>query len=155
MLLRPSLFLFSVDCVSFWFWGWVGRSNEKMFSHLRRIIHLQNPSKLTENRWTKSGGLSIKLRPLHFLIKTYYLSAWSELSNGKPVSDNPSLVWIRPILTTSLRIGGLINQHHCCGTWKQQGMVTKSQTGSTTSFLFTVFIYIFRKCQIFGSVGRR
>ena len=44
MLLRPSLFLFSVDCVSFWFWGWVGRSDKKNKSLTVFTLETDNPS---------------------------------------------------------------------------------------------------------------
>ena len=45
------------------------------FSHHRRIIHVQNLSKLTGKQMDKVRRIVYpKLRPFHFQIKTYYLS---------------------------------------------------------------------------------
>ena len=59
------------------------------FSHYRRIIQVQNLSKLTEKQMDKVRRIvHLKLRPFHFQIKTYYLS------DNPSQTDNPSLVWI-------------------------------------------------------------
>ena len=52
---------------------------------LRRIIHLQNRSELTEKQMDKiSWIVPPKLRPFHFQIMTYYLS------DANYPTDNPS-----------------------------------------------------------------
>ena len=52
-----------------------------------RIIHLQNPSKLTEKQMDKVDRRIVhpNVRPFHFQIKTYYLSM-----DAKYPTDNPS-----------------------------------------------------------------
>ena len=64
---------------------------------LRRIIHLQNPSKLTEKQMDKVRRIvHAKLRPFHFQITTYYwLSDANYPTDNSSQTDNPSLVWIR------------------------------------------------------------
>ena len=67
-------------------------SHKRQIIRLRRIIHLQNPSKLTEKQMDKVRRIvHPKLRPFHVQIKTYYLS------DANYPTDNPSLVWIRPL----------------------------------------------------------
>ena len=67
-------------------------SHKRRILRLRRIIHLQNPSKLTEKQMDEVRRIvHPKLRPFHFQIKTYYLS------DVNYTTDNPSLVWIRPL----------------------------------------------------------
>ena len=67
-------------------------SHKRRIIRLRRIIHLQNPSKLTEKQMDKVRRIvHPKLRPFHVQIKTYYLS------DANYPTDNPSLVWIRPL----------------------------------------------------------
>ena len=67
-------------------------SHKRRIIRLRRIIHLQNPSKLTEKQMDEVRRIvHPKLRPFHFQIKTYYLS------DVNYTTDNPSLVWIRPL----------------------------------------------------------
>ena len=67
-------------------------SHKRQIIRLRRIIHLQNPSKLTEKQMDEVRRIvHPKLRPFHFQIKTYYLS------DVNYTTDNPSLVWIRPL----------------------------------------------------------
>ena len=52
---------------------------------LRRIIHLQNRSELTEKQMDKVSWIVLpKLRPFHFQIMTYYLS------DANYPTDNPS-----------------------------------------------------------------
>ena len=50
----------------------------KQVDKVRRIVHL-------------------KFRPFYFQIKTYYLSEAIYLTDNSSQTDNPSLVWIRPI----------------------------------------------------------
>ena len=72
----------------FWYGGSIDMNNGR-FSHYRRIIHVQNLSKLTEKQMDKVRRIvHLKLRPFHFQIKTYYLS------DNPSQTDNPSLVWI-------------------------------------------------------------
>ena len=60
---------------------------------LRRIIHLQNRSELTEKQMDKVRWIvHPKLRPFHFQIKTYYLSDASYPTDNPSQTDNPSLV---------------------------------------------------------------
>ena len=67
-------------------------SHKRRIIRLRRIIHLQNPSKLTEKQMDKVRRIvHPKLRPFHVQIKTYYLS------DANYPTDNLSLVWIRPL----------------------------------------------------------
>jgi len=55
------------------------------YTCLRRIIHLQNRSELTEKQMNKVRWIvHPKLRPFHFQIKTYYLS------DANYPTDNPS-----------------------------------------------------------------
>ena len=72
----------------------IGRfhTRDGLYVSVRRIIHLQNPSKLTEKQMDEVRRIvHPKLRPFHFQIKTYYLS------DANYTTDNPSLVWIRPL----------------------------------------------------------
>ena len=60
------------------------------FSHWRRIVHLQNPSKFKEKQMNKvKRVVHPKLRPFHFYIKMYYLS---DANYNPSKTDNPSLV---------------------------------------------------------------
>ena len=61
--------------------------------HTRRIIHLQNPSKLTDKQMDKVRGIvHPKLEPCHFQIMTYYLSDVNYLTDNPSQTNNPSLV---------------------------------------------------------------
>ena len=60
------------------------------FSHWRRIVHLQDPSKFKEKQMNKvKRVVHPKLRPFHFYIKMYYLS---DANYNPSKTDNPSLV---------------------------------------------------------------
>ena len=62
---------------------------------LRRIIHLQNPSKWTEKQMDKVRGIvHAKLRPFQFQITMYYLSDANYPTDNSSQTDNPTLVGI-------------------------------------------------------------
>ena len=62
-------------------------------------LSLQNPSKLKEKQMDKVRRIvHLKLRPLHFLIKTHYPSdANYPTEFASQTNNNPSLVWIGPM----------------------------------------------------------
>ena len=60
---------------------------------MRWIIHLQNPSKLREERMDKVKWIvHTKLKWFHVQIKTYYLSDANYPTDNLSQMDNPSLV---------------------------------------------------------------
>ena len=75
------------------------------FSHHRRIIHVQNLSKLTGKQMDKVRRIvHLKLRPFHFQIKTYYLSDANYPTDNPSQTDNLSLVWVRLIGVVPLNL---------------------------------------------------
>ena len=75
---------------------------------LRRIIHLQNPSKLTEKQMDKVRRIvHPKLRPFRFQITTYYLSDASYPTDNSSQTDNPS-----PVRKRRLSLNTAPNEFH-------------------------------------------
>ena len=75
---------------------------------LRRIIHLQNPSKLTEKQMDKVRRIvHAKLRPFHFQITTYYLSDANYPTDNSSQTDNPS-----PVRKRQLSFNTATNEFH-------------------------------------------
>ena len=61
-------------------------------------LSLQNPSKLKEKQMDKVRRIvHLKLRPLHFQIKTHYPSDANYPTEFASQTNNPSLVWIGPM----------------------------------------------------------
>ena len=72
------------------FWSMAGFTRETDYPS-RRIIHLQNPSKLTEKQMGKVRRIvHPKITPFHFQIKTYYLSDANYRTDNPSQTDNPS-----------------------------------------------------------------
>ena len=81
-----SIFSSLLVCRRFGYQQW-------LFSHYRRIIHVQNLSKLTGKQMDKVRRIvHLKLRPFHFQIKTYYLSDANYPTDNPSQTDNLSLV---------------------------------------------------------------
>ena len=79
----------------------LGKRIDRTGTRQRRIIHLQNPSKLTEKQMDKVRRIvHPKLRLFYFQIKTWYLCDANYPTDNPSQTDNPSLVWIRPFYST-------------------------------------------------------
>ena len=75
---------------------------------LRRIIHLQNSSKLTEKQLDKVRRIvPAKLRPFHFQITPYYLSDANYPTDNSSQTDNPS-----PVRKRQLSFNTAPNEFH-------------------------------------------
>ena len=76
--------------------------------HLRRIIRLQNPWKLTEKQMDKIRRIvHAKLRPFHFQITTYHLSDANYPTGNSSQTDNLS-----PVRKRQLSLNTAPNEFH-------------------------------------------